>query len=117
MFYERFEKLCRERGYTPSGAVLAIGRSRNLAAKWKSTNATPSAEVMHELSKFFGVSIDYLLCKTDDPGNDSITARQEAFERADLRILLDAAKDVPPSKVYEVVALLERFKEESKNDS
>ena len=52
MFYERFERLCREHGYTPSGAVVAIGRSKNLAAKWKSTNATPSAEVLpHQVLK------------------------------------------------------------------
>ena len=111
MFYQRFEELCRKNGYTPSGVCLAIGRSKNLAAKWKSTNATPSAEVLNQLAVFFDVSVDYLLGKTD-----AIAARQEAFERADLRILLDAAKDVPPSKVYEVVALLEKYKEENKYD-
>ena len=112
MFYERFEKLCREHGYTPSGAVIAIGRSKNLAAKWKSTNATPSAEVLRDLAKLFGVSVDYLLGK-----EDAMSARQEAFERTDLRILFDVAKDVPPSKVYEVVAILERYKEGNMNDA
>lgn len=117
MFYERFEKMCREKGISPSGAVLAIGRSRNLAAKWKSTNATPSAEVMHDLSQFFGVSIDYLLCKTDDPGNDSIAARQEVFDRAELKVLFDAARDVPASKIYEVASILLKFKEDNGIDT
>lgn len=108
MFIERFERLCRENGQTPSGVCIAIGRSKNLAAKWKSTNATPSAEVLKELADYFGVTVDYLIGK-----EDTITARQEAFERADLRVLLDAAKDVPPSKVYEVVAILEKYKEEN----
>lgn len=108
MFMERFEELCRIHGRTPSAVMVALGRSKSLAAKWKSTNATPSPEVLKELAEYFGVTVDYLLGK-----GDSIAARQEAFERADLRILLDAARDVPPSKVYEVVALLERFKEES----
>lgn len=112
MFLERFEELCRKNGQTPSGVCVAIGRSKNLAAKWKSTNATPSAEVLKELADYFEVSVDYLIGK-----EDAIAARQEAFERADLRVLLDAARDVPPSKVYEVVALLERFKEESNIDS
>lgn len=112
MFLERFEELCRKNGQTPSGVCVAIGRSKNLAAKWKSTNATPSAEVLKELADYFEVSVDYLIGK-----EDAIAARQEAFERADLRVLLDAARDVPPSKVYEVVALLERFKEENNIDS
>ena len=109
MFMERFERLCRENGQTPSGVCIAIGRSKNLAAKWKSTNATPSAEVLKELADYFGVTVDYLLGE-----EDTITARQEAFERADLRVLLNAAKDVPPSKVYEVVAILEKYKEGNK---
>lgn len=112
MFLERFEELCRKNGLTPSGACVAIGRSKNLAAKWKSTNATPSAEVLKELADYFEVSVDYLIGK-----DDAIAARQEVFERADLRVLLDAARDVPPSKVYEVVALLERFKEGNNIDS
>lgn len=112
MFYSRFEKLCRENGYTPSGAVLAIGRSKNLAAKWKATNATPSAEVLRDLATLFGVSVDYLLGKEDNMG-----ARQEAFERTDLRILFDLAKDAPPSRVYEVIAILERYKEGNRNDA
>jgi transcriptional regulator with XRE-family HTH domain len=110
MFYERFERLCREHGYTPSGAVLAIGRSKNLAAKWHSTNATPSAEVLRDLAKLFGVSVDYLLGK-----EDNMDARQEVFDRAEMRVLFDAAKGVPASKIYEVVAMLERYKEESQN--
>lgn len=32
MFYDKFEALCREHGYTPSGACVAMGRSKNLAA-------------------------------------------------------------------------------------
>ena len=111
MFYERFERLCRERGYTPSGAVVAIGRSKNLAAKWKATNATPSAEVLRDLAKLFDVSVEYLIGK-----DDGMAARQEAFDRAEMRVLFDAAKGVPASKIYEVVAILERYKEENKVD-
>lgn len=44
MFMERFEELCRKNGYTPSGVMVAIGRSRSLAAKWKKENGTPSPE-------------------------------------------------------------------------
>ena len=113
MFYDVFEKLCRENGYTPSGACVAMGRSKNLAAKWKNTGANPSAEVLHEIANFFGVSVDYLLGKEKATGGDGIEARQDAFDRTEMRVLFDAAKDVPASKIYEVVALLEKFKEES----
>ena len=64
MFYERFEALCRKNGYTPSAACLAMGRSKNLAAKWKSTGSMPSAEVLNQIAAFFDVSVDYLLGKS-----------------------------------------------------
>lgn len=112
MFYERFEKLCREHGYTPSGAVLAIGRSKNLAAKWKNTGATPSAEVLNQLSDFFDVSTDYLLGKEADNGeNDSIVARQDVLDRPEMRILFDAAKDAPSSAILEAALGLMKLKE------
>jgi len=114
MFYERFEALCRKNGYTPSAACLAMGRSKNLAAKWKSTGSMPSAEVLNQIAEFFDVSVDYLLGKSDNDAEDeSIRARQEAFDRAEMRVLFDAARDVPASKIYEVVSMLEKYKEES----
>ena len=58
MFYDRFEELCRKNGQTPSGVCVAIGRSKNLAAKWKSTNATPSAEVLKELADYTPKSLE-----------------------------------------------------------
>lgn len=112
MFYERFEKLCRERGYTPSGAVLAIGRSKNLAAKWKNTGATPSAEVLNQLSELFDVSVDFLLGKEDAAAaNDSIAARQDVLDRPEMRILFDAAKDAPSSAILEAALGLMKLKE------
>lgn len=106
MFYERFEQLCRENGYTPSGAVLAMGRSKNLAAKWKSTGSMPSAEVLNEIAKFFDVSVDFLLGK-DDPAK----ARQDVFDRPEMRILFDAAKDAPSSAILEAALALMKLKE------
>ena len=98
MFYERFEQLCRENGYTPSGAVLAMGRSKNLAAKWKSTGSMPSAEVLNEIAKFFDVSVDFLLGK-------------DVFDRPEMRILFDAAKDAPSSAILEAALALMKLKE------
>lgn len=113
MFMERFEELCKRNGYTPSGVMVAIGRSRSLAAKWKNTGATPSPEVLAELSKFFDVSVDYLLGNTDGTLEDEIAVRQEIFDNVDMRVLFDAARGIPRSKLYETIAMLNKFKEEN----
>ena len=113
MFLERFEELCRKNGYTPSGVCIAIGRSKNLAAKWKSTNSMPSAEVLNELATFFDVSIDYLLGNTDTVSDDDVAVRQEMLDNVDMRVLFDAARGIPRSKLYETIAMLNKYKEEN----
>ena len=109
MFYERFEQLCRENGYTPSGACLAMGRSKNLAAKWKSTGTNPSMIVVQEIAKFFGVSVGYLLGNDDEKPQ----ARQDLLDSTEMRVLFDAAKGVPPYKLYEVASQLMKWKEDN----
>lgn len=113
MFMERFEALCRKRGVTPSGVMVALGRSRSLAAKWKATDATPSPEVLRELSDYFGVSVDYLLGRTEEPMDDDIAVRQEILDNVDMRVLFDAARGIPRSKLYETIAMLNKFKEDN----
>ena len=61
MFYDLFKKLCDDRNISVSKACIEIGLSRSIAAKWKNTKTTPSADVLPKIAKYFGVSVDYLL--------------------------------------------------------
>lgn len=117
MFMERFEELCRKNGYTPSGVMTAIGRSKSLAAKWKSEKSTPSPEVLNQLATFFDVSVDYLLGVADGTLEDEIAVRQEMLDNVDMRVLFDAARGIPRSKLYETIAMLNKFKEENGIDN
>lgn len=59
-FYERFAKLCEKKGVTPSGVTKAIGIGTANATYWKK-GSIPSGETVLKLSKYFGVTTDYLL--------------------------------------------------------
>ena len=107
MFYDKFEALCHAHGYTPSGACVAMGRSRNLAAKWKSTKATPSMMVLKEIAAFFDVPVDSLLSE------DGVQTRQELLDSTEMQVLFDAARNVPAYKLYEVASQLMKWKEEN----
>lgn len=61
MFYDLFYNLCKQKGVSASKACLEMGLSRSLAAKWKNTGASPSAEVLPKIAAYFGVTTDYLL--------------------------------------------------------
>ena len=69
-FYERYETLCQERGYSGQSATAfeQIGLKKGTVAGWKKeSDALPASKYLIQLSRFFGVSIDYLVCETDIP--------------------------------------------------
>lgn len=66
MFWERFYKLCKDTGTTPSAVTKAIGISHAATTKWKS-GTNPTADVLSKISDFFNVSMDYLMGLTDEP--------------------------------------------------
>ena len=72
MFFEVFEKLCRDKGITPTRASVEIGFSRGSVSYWKKNwqngiDAKPDSKTAKMIADYFGVSVDYLLGRTDDP--------------------------------------------------
>lgn len=72
MFYDRFEKLCKDKGITTTRACLEIGFSKGSASYWRKQraqgkDAKPDAKTAISIANYFGVSVDYLLGRSDDP--------------------------------------------------
>lgn len=62
MFYDTFAFLCKQKGLSPSKAAIEAEISKSLVTKWKNNGTeVPSPEVLMKLSRFFGVTPDYLL--------------------------------------------------------
>ena len=74
MFYEIFSELCKAHGLTVTRAALEIGLSKGNVSYWKrqykeGKEARPDSYTAEKIAAFFGVSVDYLLGRTDDPIN------------------------------------------------
>lgn len=72
MFYDIFKQLCEEKGITPTKASTEIGFSKGSVSYWKKKymqgeDAKPDSYTAAKIADYFGVSIDYLLGRTDDP--------------------------------------------------
>lgn len=80
MFYDLFYDLCTQKGVSPSRACLDMGLSRSLAAKWKNTGATPSADVISKIADYFNVSADTLLGKNGKPATQKGSGRGPKYE-------------------------------------
>lgn len=118
MFYDLFHELCVRKGVTPSKACLEMGLSRALAAKWKNTKATPSADTMSKISDYFGVSTDYLLGKEEQKEKPLINGDEELTEyleelrtRPEMKMLFKLTKGATKADVEKAVKIIETMLE------
>ena len=63
---------------TQSEIAKRIGVSRQVYANYENEINQPSIEMLNELANFFDCTVDYLIGRTDDLGNVTVTARSSA---------------------------------------
>uniref|UniRef100_I5AUD4 Putative transcriptional regulator n=1 Tax=Eubacterium cellulosolvens (strain ATCC 43171 / JCM 9499 / 6) TaxID=633697 RepID=I5AUD4_EUBC6 len=73
VFASRIRKLRMDRGLTMERLSKDVKVSRSAVAMWESNGTVPRDDLLIKLSKYFGVSIDYLLGneKMEDKGPES----------------------------------------------
>lgn len=57
MFWENFDRICRSRGTTPSGACVAVGIGKNRPTNWKKTGALPKQDEMELLANYLACNV------------------------------------------------------------
>lgn len=72
---DNVKALCKEKGIAQRRMEQEIGISNGASSKWE--KSSPSVEVLQKLSKYFDVSINYLLTGQEDIGNISLNRRDE----------------------------------------
>lgn len=60
-FGQKFKQLREERGLTQTDVAKAIGVDKSYASSWENNRSKPSLDNAIALSKFFQVSLDYLM--------------------------------------------------------
>ena len=59
--------LRKSRGYTQIAVQMKTGIEQALLSKFENGERTPPTETLLRLADFYDVSIDYLLCRTENP--------------------------------------------------
>ena len=72
MFFDRFARLCKEKGISLNQAIKDCGFSNSLPTKWKKTGATPDVSTLSVLAPYFGKSVDYMTGMTLDSQIDDL---------------------------------------------
>lgn len=60
-------KLRQERNLTQVALQMQTGIEQALLSKFENGERTPPTETLLLLADFYGVSLDYLLCRTENP--------------------------------------------------
>ena len=115
-FYEKFLTLCSEKALSKQKACQMAGLSGNAWIRW-SNGSTPGAVSLHKICDYFNVTTDSMINDNSDIVfiNNNFTVRQDAFERPEMRILFDAAKDAPSSAILEAALGLMKLKESNQD--
>lgn len=59
--------LRKSKGYTQIALQMKTGIEQSLLSKFENGERTPPTETLVRLADFYDVSIDYILCRTDNP--------------------------------------------------
>lgn len=94
-FYERFIKLCAERGVKPSPMLESIGIQKTAATNWKTRRTRPTACNLQKIADYFGVTVDYLLGKEEN--------NKPTITEADIKVALFGGNDADADKKFEDV--------------
>lgn len=115
VLFDRVKQLCISKGTSLSKMEKEIGISSGASYKWK--NSSPSMEVLEKMSRYFGVSVDYILTgnesNTDTPyylNDDAREMAQFMFENPEYKVLFDASRKVSKDDVEVVKTLLDKFR-------
>lgn len=63
----RLRQLRKSKGYTQIRVQMETGIKQALLSKYENGERIPPTETLLKLADFYRVSVDYLLCRTDNP--------------------------------------------------
>lgn len=84
-FGSRFKSLRKEKGYTQKELAEVFnkkydkGFSESAISQYENNKRRPELNILESWAEFFDVSVDYLLCKTDNPKSNLVDLEVESY--------------------------------------
>lgn len=116
-FYERLTELRREKGLTQKQIVDELDLGKNSFGDWK-RGIIPVRSTQQLLAKYFGVSVDYLMGKTNNPiPNTETVGTYIPYEQRGLRPVIGLASAGTGVIAEEMIVGWETVEDEYDNDN
>lgn len=120
LFSSNLSRLIEERNLKQAEIAEYIGVSPQTFNTWVKGIAFPRMGKVQKIADFFNVPKSYLIDEhpDDEPTYyikpEAAEAAKELYERDELRVLFDTARDVSEEDIRYVATLLEKLKKEGK---
>ena len=76
MFFDVFCQLCKEKGMSANGVAKELSIASGTVSEWKKGRSPQNATLLR-IANYFGVSIDYLLGKSETPSPAALSFTEE----------------------------------------
>lgn len=95
-FYERYARICAQRGIDPCGQKTAdlFSTTRATISTWGKKGTTPNGAMVAVIADALHVSADYLLGRTDDPTDVGAKAHPHSAATPSMPVPNDPLFDV-----------------------
>ena len=105
VFAGRLNDLVLKSGIQKKDCAAAIGVTKSAFSQFTTKKAVPSFDTLIFLADYFGVSIDYLVGRSDDPHTSSKSKEEVLLLQLPDELLpaYQAAKETNPEKLQEII--------------
>lgn len=100
--YDRFKKLCEKHGKSMKEVCDVIGIKPSAVSNWKKRGSLPNGDTCLKISKYFGVSVDYLMTGQEPAPDDDVLMDIPRFTDGEMK-LLEVFKKLSVEKQDEVI--------------
>lgn len=92
----RIKELREEKNLSQEELASELGLSKGIISLYEQEKRKPSLDVLIQLSDFFNVTLDYLLCRTNDRNNvlESLEIAASTKNHIDLSEVSDRDKEI-----------------------
>lgn len=117
--YERYCAIRDKLGYKDSVVATNTGITKSTFSDWKAGRYIPKKEKMDKISKFLGISTEYITDGEEKQGcylnEETAKLAQEMYEDEDMRSLFDMKRNMPPERFKAHMEFMKNLYEQEKD--
>lgn len=122
MFSEILKELRKEKNLTQTQLAKELNVSLGAIGNWETGNRTPDVNTLSFIANYFGVTVDYLVGKTEQKmplvNNDEELTEYLYYlkTRPELRMLFKVSSKASKADVEQAVRIIEAIRNDEKDD-